>query len=266
MFGSPPAASDGVRIEHGQGVRVLLEAACPVGEKHRRTRHQGAGGLEAFVDLFGRQGGRPLLVFRTVDALDVQFGGLLGCAVQKRLPHDQRAALRRHRQPVPLVAPAAHDQLEAAVLADVELGGLDVAGGRHPPTLPVVSGMGAETEILHGVAPAGDPVVVVAADGGRLVVVVGVVAAQLDGLVGDPVEYGSAGVGVFHESHQAAARQAAEVAVALGLVEGVAGCAGETQRCSGGLEGVAEFVPGAAADHALLGDIGRCPAPQPLHQ
>ena len=62
-------------------------------------------------------------------------------------------------------------------------------------------------------------------------------------------------IGVFDEGHQSPARQAAEIAIALGLVEGVLGRAGEAQRGAGSLQGVAELIPRPPTDHPLGGEV-----------
>ena len=83
-------------IEHGQGIGVLLEAAGPVGEQHRSAGDQGAGGIQALVDLLGCERFREPLILRTIDALDAQVSRFFGRPVQEGLTHDQGAAFRRH--------------------------------------------------------------------------------------------------------------------------------------------------------------------------
>ena len=261
MFGSPPPAGT-LRGRTWAGCWCASGSPGPVGEQHRRARHQCAGRLESFVDLLRRQGTGSLLLVGTVDSLDVKVGRHFGFAVEEGLAHDQRSAPGRHGQPVPFVVPAAHDQLESAVGVDVELRGLDVSGRRHPAALPVVSGLRAEAEVFDSVAPAGDPVVVVAANGGRLVVVVRVVASQLDRLVGHPVQHGRSGVGVLHERHQSAAGQAGQVPVALRLTERITRCSREGERGSRGLQRIAELLPCLSADNPPLGRIRRRHSPQ----
>ena len=143
-----------LRVEHGQRIGVLAEAAGPVGEQHRGAGHQRAGGLQALVDLFGSERRGALVLIGAIDSLDAQVRGFFGQSVEEGLAHDQGTAPWRHGQPVPVMGPAADSQFEVVVRADLEFFRFHVAGWRHAAALAVVSGLGAEAQVLDGIAPA----------------------------------------------------------------------------------------------------------------
>ena len=106
-----------------------------------------------------------------------------------------------------------------------------------------------------GSPPAAEPVFVVAVQRSGLVVVVRVVGAQLGGLIDHPVQYRRPGVGVLDERHQAGPGDTAQVTVSFRLVERISRCPRELQSGPCRLQGIAELIPGPAADYPLVGGI-----------
>ena len=108
---------------------------------------------------------------------------------------------------------------------------------------------------MDRVAQPDDPVLVGAADLGVLVIVVGVVGADLHGFMNRPVKLRGQRIGVLDEGLEAGARQPAEVAEALRAVEHIVGRSIGENDLPGRLEGVAELIPGPAAADAVDGGL-----------
>ena len=185
----------------------------------------------------------------------MQIGGNFGFSIKEGLTNDQGAGVRRHGQPVLLVRLAAQDQLETAVVIHFDFLGFDMAGGGHPASLSVVSGLCSEAEVGDAVASTGNPIVERPRNGRSLIVVVRIVGAELGGFVGDAVQHRRFGVRVFDEGHQARARQTAQIPIAFRLTERIPGRARKVERGGGRLQRVAELVPRLTACHPLSGDF-----------
>ncbi len=108
---------------------------------------------------------------------------------------------------------------------------------------------------MDRVALADDPVLVGATDLGVLVVVVGIVGADFHGLVDRPVKLRGLRVGVLEEGLESGPGESAEVTEALRAVEQVVRGAFREDGLPGGLEGVAELVPGLAGSDAVDGGL-----------
>ena len=153
------------------------------------------------VELLGGEGlGRGVVV---VDALDVELGVRLVPLVEEGLADRERPGVGLGAQPVPRVLALGDDQLEGAVGLDVHL--LLVHGGARARTTAAEAGAGEEVEAdpLRVAPGAPDPVVVLPVERGAEVVVVGVLADDLDGLVAGADQHGLRGPAVLELASRA---------------------------------------------------------------
>ena len=178
--------------------------------------------------------------------------GILSGAILERLTHVDGVGLRAHLQPVAGLLALTGDDLEAAIRRDRQVPGIEVAGGLHGAARGVPVDDRADAQIVHRAARTGDAVVAARVDRTAQVAVVGVVRAELDGLVGGAAELRELRVAKLQKALQPAAQQAGEIAIALGLIEGVLRGALALEYAASRLERIAEFVPHAAVDDLLL--------------
>ena len=126
-----------------------------------------------------------------------------------------------------------------------------VAAARHAAALRC------EVEVVDRAARPRDAVLVFAADGRVLIVVVGVVRSDLRCLVNRAVERGRERIGVLDEGFERRASEAAEIPEALGAVERAVGRALGQNRLTGALQPVAEFLPGLPGHQAICSRLFR---------
>ncbi len=142
----------------------------------------------------------------------------------------------------------AQPDLEVAVGIGLQLRRVDGAGGLHAAIGLVAAFLRADTEVGDAAALAADDVLVVTVDAREQVVVVGIVGANLAGLVRRQEEAGEIRIGEFQVHFQADAQQPAQVAETLGTVQRAGRRFRPQDLLPGALQRVAELFPGAAAD------------------
>src|SRR5262249_46512210 len=116
-------------------------------------------------------------------------------------------------------------------------------GRGEPAGRSVAARLGAERQIVHGAARPGDAVVEAAVDVGVEIEVVGVVGADLQGLVREAVEAGRFGVGELDAGFERAAREARQVPEAFGARQRVGRSVGPKDLRAGTRERVAKARP-----------------------
>ena len=250
MFGIAVRGGGDRRVEERQLVLVLREALRPLREDRRRARDVGGRRLQPAVESAGVTGAGVRAPPRRSMR---ELGDALVRAILEGLAHDQRRGVGLHAQPVARLLAAREEDLEAAVGVDLHLARVEVAGLAAARLRAVAARVGAEAEVVHGAAPARDPVLVLAADRRVLVVVVGVVGADLHRLVRGAAQHREQRVGELDVRLERHAREARQVAEALGAIEGVHRRAGPQHHVAGALQRVAEIGPGRAVENALRG-------------
>ena len=178
---------------------------------------------------------------------------LLVGPVEERLTDRQGPGVGLGAQPVAGVLVLGDDELEGAVGLDVHL--LLVQGRPGARAAAAEAGAGEEVEADPlGFAPRPpDPVVVRPVEAGPEVVVVGVLADDLDGLVTGADEHGLFGAPVLEDALQPTPQQAGQHAEALGPVQGILGVALLQDGLPGVGEEVTELPPRRAVDDLLGG-------------
>src|SRR5262249_5818491 len=144
-------------IEGGKLVRALGEAEGPLLEETGAAGDELGGAGEAAIDRLGSDGARRAA---PADPLDLELRALFRGAIEERLAHDQRARLRRHRQPVARPRLAADRNLEASVGLELDLRVVEITARRERPGSAVIPFLGAESEIMHRPAFAADSIFV----------------------------------------------------------------------------------------------------------
>jgi len=129
---------------------------------------------------------------------------------------------------------------------------VDEAGLRHPAVGFVAPLLGAEAEVGHGAAVAAHAIAVAAIQARVLVEVVGVVGADLRGLVTGDGELRELGIRALDVHLQPDAHQPAEIAKAFGAIECVRRRFRAQDLIPRALQNLTELMPRLAGDDLLF--------------
>ena len=241
-------------VEKGQLVHARLKPVRPLIEKASAPFDELGGGGETAIDRLRRQrAGRV----PASHPFDLELGRRLARPIEERLPHDERAALGRHGQPVAGPRLASSPRSRNCRQASIESSrSVEVAARVEAPGGAVIALLRAEPEVMNGAALAEKTIFVFPADGGILIIVIGIVGPHLDRLVASAQKLRRRGIGVFDECLERRAQQPREVAVTLGALERVARREIAGDDVAGRLERIAEFVPGRAVHDAAGSIVG----------
>ena len=139
--------------------------------------------------------------------------------------------------------PLTEQDLDAPVGCDLEVATLEIPAASRARLAAVIAVIGADPQVRDAPELAVQPILAGAADLGVLVEAVGIVAADLPGLVAETVEARRAGVRVLDELLEGQPREPAQVAESLRAIEGIAWRAIAEDHVTGALEGPAELPP-----------------------
>ena len=157
MFGSPPAPIETASSNRGSALQWFSRKPCAHPEKrfeHARTRPEAWRSPPSRCS--GVSGVGPAVA---ADALDLEAcDGVSVSRSREGLPHDQHRGFGRHSKPVAGLLFAGHLDLEGAVGADLEVGGVEVSTLLGGAARGDAVTLGAEVQIVDRAAMPRDAV------------------------------------------------------------------------------------------------------------
>ena len=167
------------------------------------------------------------------------------------LAHDDRVRVRCHAKPIARLLLTTEQDLESTILVDLEVRGVEVAPLFGVPGRRDAGRLSREVDVLNRPANPTNSILMFAADRRVLIVVVGIVCADLRGFMDGAMEHGRERVGEFNEGLERSTCEATQISKSFSTIERALRRSFGKDRLTRPLERVTKILPGFSRHQAI---------------